>query len=79
MHIAIALKKQVVAWFGPTCAHEIELYGRGEKIVSDFSCSPCWNRNCNKQVKCNDALDLSQIIQSIQNFSLQDKPHLVDL
>lgn len=34
MHIAIARRRRVVAFFAPTSAAEIELYGRGEKVVS---------------------------------------------
>jgi heptosyltransferase-2 len=34
MHIAIARRVAVVAFFAPTSAAEIELYGRGRKVVS---------------------------------------------
>ena len=34
MHMAIALRKHAVAWFGPTSAPEIDLYNRGVKLVS---------------------------------------------
>lgn len=34
LHLAIALSVRVVAFFAPTSAAEIELYGRGEKVVS---------------------------------------------
>ncbi|MCB0392623.1 MAG: glycosyltransferase family 9 protein [Bdellovibrionales bacterium] len=66
MHMAIALQKYVVAWFGPTCAHEIELYGRGEKILTAANCSPCWLRTCHKSVMCYDQVNLDEIIQAIE-------------
>ncbi len=56
MHIAIALKVPVLAIFGPTCHQEIELYGRGSMIVSDFDCSPCYLGVCTKQTSCMDAI-----------------------
>jgi heptosyltransferase-2 len=34
LHVAIARRVPVVAFFAPTSAAEIELYGRGEKVVS---------------------------------------------
>jgi heptosyltransferase-2 len=34
LHVAVALSVRVVAFFAPTSAAEIELYGRGEKVVS---------------------------------------------
>tara|TARA_B100001248_G_scaffold260601_1_gene249293 strand:- start:7323 stop:8468 length:1146 start_codon:yes stop_codon:yes gene_type:complete len=67
MHMAISQKKHIVAWFGPTCAHEIELYGRGDKVVSNMSCAPCWKRSCEKQVRCNDLADVESILRFTQN------------
>jgi heptosyltransferase-2 len=46
MHIAIALKKCVVAWFGLSCAAEVDLYDRGIKIIRDLPCAPCWKKAC---------------------------------
>lgn len=48
MHIAIALKKHVVAWFGLSCAAEIDLYDRGIKIIRDLHCAPCWKKICDQ-------------------------------
>ncbi len=46
LHIAIALKKYVVAWFGLSCAAEVDLYERGIKIIRDLPCAPCWKKAC---------------------------------
>ncbi len=46
MHIAIGLRKYVIAWFGLSCAAEIDLYDRGVKIIRDLSCAPCWKKVC---------------------------------
>ena len=46
MHLAIALKKPVVALFGPTCPQEIDLYGRGVKLFEGTDCSPCYKQTC---------------------------------
>jgi len=64
MHIAIGLKKYVIAWFGVTCAQEVDLYERGEKIVSQLDCSPCWKRSCDT-LECIKQLDLNAIYQAI--------------
>lgn len=66
MHMAIARKKYVIAWFGPTCAHEIELYDRGEALVVDMECSPCWKRDCQKQSMCYDQISLQKIELALQ-------------
>lgn len=44
MHIAIAMKVPLVTYFASTCSAEIELYGRGKKIVSKLPCAPCYKR-----------------------------------
>ena len=54
MHIAIALKKHVIAWFGVSCIQEVDLYDRGVKLQSEVSCSPCWQKACDNEPKCFD-------------------------
>lgn len=82
MHMAVALKKYVVAWFGPSCIQEIDLYDRGVKIKTQAGCSPCWKKDCQKASMCYDQVDLQQLIQAIQagvqvcqNPSYLSKPH----
>ncbi|MEZ0391442.1 MAG: glycosyltransferase family 9 protein [Pseudobdellovibrionaceae bacterium] len=65
MHMAISQSKFVIAWFGPTCAQEIELYGKGVKIQSQAACGPCWKRSCDKAQMCYDQVDLGSILQAI--------------
>ncbi len=66
MHMAIGLKKFVVAWFGPTCAQEIDLYERGVKILSPVPCSPCWKRSCNKESMCYDQVSVEEILSAVK-------------
>jgi len=61
MHIAIALKVPVLAILGPTCHQEIELYGRGSMIVSDFDCSPCYLGVCPRETTCMDAISVDVV------------------
>ncbi len=66
MHLGIALKKFVVAWFGPTCEQEIDLFDRGAKVLSKAPCGPCWKRSCQKETMCYDLVYLSEIIASVE-------------
>lgn len=66
MHMAIGLRKWVVAWFGPTCAQEIDLYGRGVKVLTQAPCSPCWKRVCAEKVMCYDQVDFQSILKGIK-------------
>lgn len=70
MHMSIACKKYVIAWFGPTCSQEIDLFDRGLKLESSFACSPCWNRNCLVKDPCNQFLDIELIVKSVVSSSL---------
>ncbi len=75
MHMAIALKKYVVVWFGLSCASEIELFGRGERIVPDLDCSPCWKKSCDS-LECIKKLDTEAIFKSAKkgyNYLKQSK------
>lgn len=66
MHLAIGLKRKVVALFGPTCAQEIELYGRGEKVVSSLPCAPCYRRKCDVLPHCMEGISAEEVINTIR-------------
>jgi heptosyltransferase-2 len=79
MHMAIGLQKWVVTWFGPTCAQEIELYGRGRKIHTSAACSPCWKRVCQQTQMCYDQVDFKActhaLVEGLQWLTSYSKPH----
>ena len=69
MHLAIALKKYVIAWFGVSCWTEIELYNRGVKLYpEDLFCSPCWKKDCPYNLECIDMIDLDRIVSEVGKF-----------
>lgn len=69
MHLAIALKKYVVAWFGVSCWSEIELYNRGLKLYQeDLFCSPCWKKVCPYNLECIEMIDLDKIISEVDTY-----------
>ncbi len=68
LHIALALKKPVVAIFGSTCEQEIELYGRGVKIASDIECRPCYKKECDRQITCMDLIKPQEVFQAAQKL-----------
>ena len=62
MHMSIALKKYVIAWFGMSCWTEIDLYGRGIKLFhEELACSPCWKKVCPFDLECITMIDLKKI------------------
>ena len=69
MHIAIGLKKFVIAWFGVSCWTEIDLYDRGIKIYQEnLFCSPCWKKSCPYNLECIQMIDLDRIVSEVDNF-----------
>ena len=69
LHLAIGLKKNVVALFGPTCSQEIELYGQGEKILSPVSCAPCYRRKCDVSPTCMEAITAGEVLKKIKGLN----------
>lgn len=62
MHMAIALKKHVLVWFGVSCPQEIDLYDRGQKFAPEgLFCSPCWKRKCPYDLECIKMIDIEGI------------------
>jgi heptosyltransferase-2 len=68
MHLAIAEKRPVVVLFGPTCAQEIELYGRGEKILSPVACAPCYRAECDQDATCMQAIDPKDVVTAVKRW-----------
>lgn len=66
MHIAIAVKVPVAAYFASTCASEIELYGRGVKVVSGIECAPCYKSVCPIDEKCMTDLDPEVLFSALK-------------
>ena len=65
-HIALALGKQAVIFFGSTCPQEVELYDRGEKVVSDFPCCPCYLKKCALESSCMEALNPATVYDAVR-------------
>jgi len=65
MHLAIGLKKLVLAIFGPTCPQEVELYGRGAKVVSPLPCAPCYRENCDIEETCMRGISPEMVMKEL--------------
>lgn len=68
MHAALGLKKKVVSIFGPTSAPEIELYGRGAKIVSPAPCVCCYRMKCNVKPDCMQRIKPDAVWNGVQRL-----------
>ncbi len=79
MHVAIGLKKYVIAWFGLSCWSEIDLYDRGVKLIPEgLHCAPCWKKTCPYDLECIQMIDLEGIVRAVEGFS-KERPALKSL
>ncbi len=70
MHVAIGLKKYVIAWFGLSCWSEIDLYERGIKLIPEgLFCAPCWKKQCPYNLECIQMIDLERIIAEVKRLA----------
>ncbi len=63
-HAAVGLGKKVVVLFGPTSASEIELYGRGEKVVAPIDCAGCYRQSCDRKPACMDLITVESVFEA---------------
>jgi ADP-heptose:LPS heptosyltransferase len=69
LHIALALKKQVVAYFGPTAPWEVELFGIGKRIIAPVDCIACCRSDCPKSPKCSELISVGDIINATDQMA----------
>ena len=69
LHAAVGLGKKVVALFGPTSSAEVEMYGRGEKIVSDIACVCCYRRECTVRPGCMELISPKKVAQAVRRLA----------
>lgn len=65
LHVAVARQVPVVALIGPTSATEIDLYGRGEKVVVQKECAPCYKAACPLPVSCMQELRPDTVLAAL--------------
>lgn len=66
LHISIALNKRTVAYFGPTSDVEIDLYGRGEKVLPRKPCQCYYQNQCTQKTSCMDNLEEKDLLAAVE-------------
>jgi heptosyltransferase-2 len=65
LHVAVGLRKRVIALFGPTSHSEIDLYGLGSKIVTPADCACCYRRDCERDTTCMDLITAEEVMAAV--------------
>ena len=71
MHLAIAMKKPVLALFGPTPQWEVDFYGRGRWLAPSpeaFGCAPCRSAVCSNLTHCMEALSVDRVLSGAMSM-----------
>jgi len=69
VHVTSARKVPAVVLFGPTSAAEIELYGRGTKLVPPgFDCLCCYLPRCDKVPHCQAGIAPDVVLAAVQQW-----------
>lgn len=68
MHLGLGLERPTIALFGPTCHQEIDLFGCGQKIISDYPCCPCYRSSCEKEINCMEAISAENVMQACRKI-----------
>ncbi len=72
LHLAIALKRKIIALFGPTSSSEIEMYGLGEKITGK-KCLCCYNPQC----KSMETISVNQVLKKIKDLNKKQEISII--
>lgn len=73
MHLAIALKKNIIAFFGPTSSSEVYLYERGVKLLpkAPYKCVPCLKPECIQKKNCLEFIKPETVCAEIDKLLLK--------
>lgn len=68
LHIAMALKKRIIAIFGPTSHGEVYPYDRCRFVAPNIHCGymPCYKSICENDKFCMDFIDIDEIVEKVK-------------
>ncbi len=69
LHIGLALKKKIVALFGPSSYREMYFYNRGSVLLpqSPYECVPCLKPHCDKIRQCMEYIFPERVKEQIED------------
>lgn len=68
LHLSLALRKRVIALFGPTSPREIYFYNRGSFLMpqAPYKCLPCLKPYCDKGKLCIESITPEKVLEKIE-------------
>jgi heptosyltransferase-2 len=72
VHVAAALGVPVVVFFGNRLPDEIEIYGKGKKILTEMECRGCYKFKCEFEETCMDRLQAGTVFRAVEEVLIQN-------
>lgn len=67
-HLSTALAKNSVVLIGPTSASELDVYGRGKKLLPENGCRCFYLKRCINKISCLEKISPIEIIKAVKNL-----------
>lgn len=69
LHLGLALKKRIVALFGPTSAYEVYFYNCGSFLLPEapYKCIPCFKPHCDKERQCMEYITPQKVKERVED------------
>ncbi len=75
LHIAKALKKEVIVLFGPTSSLDTPLTSKSRALsaqgIEGFDCLPCYKDHCHNKIHCMDYLSVDYVTRELKDLLRQ--------
>jgi heptosyltransferase-2 len=68
LHLATALGKPTIAFFGPTSGAEIDLYDLGEKVITPLECRCCYLKTCDIRPHCMQSIGVDRLFEAVRRW-----------
>ncbi len=68
LHLAVAVDRPTISFYGPTSADEIETYGKGEKVVTPLGCRCCYLKDCEVRPHCMQSIDVETLATAVAGW-----------
>jgi heptosyltransferase-2 len=68
LHLGLAADIPVVTFFGPTSSAEIDVYGKGEKVVTPLSCRCCYLATCDVRPHCMASIPVDRMFDAVKRW-----------
>lgn len=68
LHLALGLRKKIVALFGPTPPEQVHMYDCGIKLTPgcDRDCVPCFQARCAYKKSCMEYLTVDMVLEAVE-------------